>query len=615
MRTYLSFIFLLIVSQVVLWAEPTKVWVREDSYRDYGFIGELKETLGRYGFDVENDPSRRTWDISVVQQNMDGKTVSFIANIFDAMTYDYRRMLLYSLPRETWFQMREAARKDYLRKVTIHFTRQLQVECDDRKGEKLKVGFLVNRVNSDLLDMKFEEPKPARIMAQPRMSDAEKASQKAVASQKPSRTLELDVIGSKPPVPSNNADSTQSMSLPPQVLPELSYELEEPTKKESTKSEPVTEIPETQYEFSEVDMVALSEKFESLESRLKGELPATEKATVMVEQAKAYVQIGDTDEAMLIVDKALALDGKNGEALALKKFLTPPPLPLLERIRSAYKKHRLSSSVRLALEQDSNIILEQKDPLNPTNKDDTIMSLSLGLNHNLNKEHTIGLQIFANSHFENDNLNMWANTVSYLWARKLSNQLTVMTPVSLSYYAIDSKSLLWNSNFSGMGIYEVNEDVSVSGELGYLSSSYFQTANQSFESKQWRLKFGMDHRMPSFKNHRIKAYLSWQDEDAKSDVISYEQMKFGLGYHVALSYPWLNSFNTGIAFQNRDYKGAAAGVAKRMDDRWEWDFGLGKTFKSGHQVGVQAVWMSNDSNLNVSSYEKYKGSLFWRLAL
>jgi tetratricopeptide (TPR) repeat protein len=617
MRLYIVLFFICGLLSSSLAAEKVPVWVDLSTYPEYNFPVNLKQCLRDKGFFVVSEPHHKAWKVLLSLSKHKPNDVCFIANISSALDDRYHRMVVYTVPETEWRGMGSMACEQYLKGVAMHLGNQLKVESGLVEGEKLKKGYFNNLVTSVPKVVEYR-PVSQRVPSAKLISVTSEEVEPLKKEAESARILQVESLGrqisygdiapqgmSLPELQSDEVQSTP-ISNGEKTLPAAEGQMQE-------ANQGLTQAGEAN-RMTDGELEALSEKIEQLENNLANKTGA-DRVPLLVQKAQAYLKIGDTDEALAIVNEALLMDGKNSDALSLQKALLPPPLPWLERARAFYKKNHLSSSIKLGAEYDSNMILEQKDPLNPTNKDDMVYSLNLGLNYNFNPENRLSYNFFGNRHGDYDNLDMLANTLSYLGQKKLSSASQLLFPVSVSHYSLDSKKLLWNMNISGLNIYQFNALVSGTTELGYIKSSYFDAANSNFESQQFRAKYSVSQTLEKFQNNKILTSCAWLSEDAKSDIYSYQQWRLGLGHSLALSTAWLSFVDTQLAYQNRSYKAAAVGTRKRNDDRWELNVSCGKSFKSGHQLGLEGTYMDNQSNLSGSAYDKYKAGLFWKFSL
>jgi tetratricopeptide (TPR) repeat protein len=367
-------------------------------------------------------------------------------------------------------------------------------------------------------------------------------------------------------------------------------------------------------EVEEVDVEKLQQKFENLEFQMASAEPER-KSVLLVKQALIYVQIGDTDEALVLLNQAIETDPDNKEAQKLRKKLLPPPPSIAERIRSFTKSKKLQLSLKQKYEYDSNIVLEAKDPTQPSNKDDAVYSASLGLGKAWGKGHVSNYSFFFDIHAENKNFDLMAHTLSHSWGKKLSEKMTLVLPVSISHYSLDHEALLWSTDLSPMLMYKLNLNWMSTFELGYRDSSYFADANNGLESKQSRLRVGFMKTFDSKIKQNAKVKLAYLNEDTNLKSVAYQQIGLDLGYTVMLNYNLIDRLNLGALYHNRDYDEAAVGLAKREDDRLTLRVSLSKAILDGQSLQLNFQHVDNDSNLNASKYDKYKVGFAWDIIL
>ena len=152
-------------------------------------------------------------------------------------------------------------------------------------------------------------------------------------------------------------------------------------------------------------------------------------------------------------------------------------------------------------------------------------------------------------------------------------------------------------------------------ELGFRDSNYFAEGNNGLEAEQTRLKVGFMKTLDSTLNQNIRVQLIYLSEDTNLKSVAYDQMGLDLGYAVVLDHKLLDRLSLGALYHNRNYDEAAAGLAKRDDDRFTLKAGLSKAIFDGQTLQLDFSYIDNDSNLNTSKYDKYKAGLSWNIAL
>lgn len=583
LKSLILFIFL----TQALYAGP-KVLIDSKTIKAFDFFQKLQSAIEQSELELvpEKDATYDTHVILAKQIKYEADKTSFAVHFYKYKNQSDSKMLTISESDSKWLSMKPEKKDVFFKKMAGQIVRQLEIEAELRRGRKLNKGYFNNF--GEVVSEYKEAPKPRKPLSVP----------------KPRASLEVDVVnGTAPsaplkdtPKPKKAIDDLVVSSNPPKV--------EEPKDIDEVLNQSV----------EEVDVVALQEKFEALEFQMASAEPER-KSVLLTKQALVYVQIGDTDEALELLRLALELDGENAEAKKLRKKLLPPPPSMLERVRSFTKSKKLQLSLKQKYEYDSNIVLEAKDPTQPSNKDDAVYSATLGLGKFWGKGHITNYSFFVDVHAENEGFDIMAHTLSHSFSKKISDQLTLVLPLSFSHFTLEHEALLWMADLAPILVWKLDDSWTSMFELGYRDSSYFSESSNGLEAEQIRFKAGFLKAFDTKLKQNAKLQLVYLDESTNLKSVAYEQFGLNLDYVLVLEQKLLDKLNLGAMYHNRDYDEAAAGLAKRKDDRLTFKVGLSKAVFEGQSLELNFNWVDNDSNLNTSKYDKYKVGLGWNIFL
>lgn len=571
----------------LLFAGPT-AFIDPKTMSGFRFQEKLVEAIKQSDLDLVNakQAGYDTHVILVKQIKYEAGKTSFAVHFSKYKHQTESKMLTFSESDSKWLAMKAEHKENFFANMAQKIVQQLEIEADLRRGEKLEKGYFSN-FGKVVSEYKVA-PKSGKPKSVPR----------------PKSSLEVDVVGEV----SKTAPSNSSAS-PQKAIEDLVIAQEPKEQKGAVDMDDLLN-----QEVEDVDVEKLQQKFENLEFQMASAEPER-KSEILTRQAMIYVQIGDTDEALVLLKQALEIDEDNKEAQKLRKKLLPPPPSIAERVRSFTKSKKMQLSFRQKYEYDSNIVLEAKDPVAPSNKDDAVYSASFGLGKFWGKGHMTNYAFFFDIHAENKNFDIMAHTLSHSWSKKLSDKLTLVIPVAFSHYSLENDGLLWTADLSPILMWKLKSNWTSTFELGYRDSTYFADANNGLEAEQTRLKVGFVKSFESKLKQNAKIQLVYLDEDTNTKSVAYQQIGLDLGYALILDHKLLDRLNVGALYHNRDYDEAAAGLAKRDDDRFTLKASLNKAIFDGQSLQLDFNWVDNDSNLNTSKYDKYKVGLGWNIIL
>jgi len=542
-----------------LYGESTAL-IDHQSYAEHGLLTHLKEAFKGSLFTLiaPDKATYETYTIFINKVNAQSEKVSFAVHYAKFKSNQYQRMLTFSEPESSWLVMSEDKRNNYLRHMSLQIVRQLEIEADLAVGEKLKPGYFKNlgHVTNSFKDA------------------SERSEPKQQVESAPIQKLQVDVVTAK------TADHATLQS-----------------------------------KTHDIDVTILERQFQDLESQMLAAKPQ-KRSELYTKQALIYTQIGDTDEALSLLNKALELNPNHEQAKKLKQKLLPPPLDATERFKTYLKSNHFKFFLKNKFEYDSNIVLEQKDPSFPTNKDDLVFSSTLGLSKLWSEEHHSQYSFYVDLHAENNSFNLMAHTLSHTWIKAFNQQWTLAVPLSASHYSLDHEKLLGNADLGPSLIWSMNPSWSSSFELGYRDSHYFDDTNEGLDSHQTRLKTGLQRSLNQNKSQFVKLNFSYIDEKARLANVSYHQIGFDLSYDAFFKQIIIDRLSINALLHTRDYdKFLTAINSAREDERLTLKLNLSKRVSELHSLSLDLNYQENDSNLNASKYDKLKAGLSWTIAL
>jgi hypothetical protein len=589
-------------------AEEVTVWVEPSGYSEHHFQEYLREALERSKLRQVNNLNSNPnfYRVRVNLLRYQPGTITHVVNFKKRNFYSLQRMICYQISSFEWSNLSSTQKKSRMSGVARHLVEALEIEAGLKLGTPLKPGYFTNLVEMSHMDPK-EEERASRstpfLSFNRRPVPLEKRS-----ADVPSRN------GSKGAEGLNrkrlNVELVEGRNL--STFKELKRSKPIPPKVKTEKAPPpvITDMPKV----SEVDAVkgasADMPSLEDLEERflIHERKAITAEGKVLadhyLEMALIYLSIGDSDEALEYSGKALALEPGYGRAKKIHKDLLPPPLPFSEKVRQFNKSKKMNLGFKLGLDHDSNIILEQKDPLNPTNKDDVIARANLSLGKGLGKGHVIRYGFFANSHAENPNLNMMAHNLSYLHTRSLGKKGTLIIPITLSSFSLDKDRLLDSIDLSSIFRWKISKWLNPIFETGLRNTDYIASQNERLESNQMRLKISQLHPLMEGLNLMLGYGVGVAHENANDDTLSYNSYRLNIGLNLK-NQDWINSIDFGIEGIKKNYQEAQFGFAKREDDRVAFSFGLGHSLKGGQRLELKMKSTINRSSLSANNYNKF----------
>ena len=597
MKPFLIFFLQTCFISSSLFAEVTSL-IDSKSINPFNIQTQLKKALKSKNIELVTPDKavHGAFNILINTINYKPEEVGHVFHLTRKGMTDYRRMINYSKTKLEWAEMNETQKARYFETIAYQLAEQVSIEADLKSGKKLQQGYFKN----------FRQ-----VLSEAKKTDMPSQALSVPNARAPSLKVDfVDVIPSKKTVKSKPKKEAKvkikALSLEKEDLVQI------PTFRKVQKSQLKEALEKNQ---DNIDYQALQDRFNRLEKQMHTYKPEF-RSSILTEQALIYVQIGDTDEALTLLDKAVELNPDDKTAKSFRKKLLPPKPSILEKFRTFNKSKGISASFSTKVEYDSNMVLEQKDPVSPSNKDDLIYSSTLGLNKSWNKQHRSNYYVYMDFHNENSNFDIMAHTLSHSWAKKVQKNLVLVLPVSTSYFALDRSSLLWNVDFSPMLFWTLNDVWSTHAQIGYKNSSYYDVNNQGLEAKQTKLILGGKRAINPEKTHFLKITGSLLNENTDDDTLAYDQSAIQFGYDALYNTKFISYANASIGYQYRSYKEATAvGAQKRKDDRFTFKFNVGKDFFDTQSINMGVTLLDNQSNITTSKYDKYKTALTWKIKL
>lgn len=577
-----------------LWANSS-VFIEERSINPHGLKHYLKEALAHSELKwVEAaDLEHKTMKVLINTFNNRPGRVSHVVHLTLHKDRSYKRMLTYDKLKSEWMGMDESSKNIYFRHMAFQLVDQLEVEAELREGDKLEAGYFTNLTK---VSVSPESSKlPPNFISTP--------------TETTKKSLHVDLVRTTPAKPKTQAKpslSPKAKSSPIDSHLVKGYVIHRPIHGDRDKLLKLLSL-----NLDKVNAKVLENFFQESEA-IFDQCQPKEQSQLRYKQALAYLNIGDSDEAIEVLNDAISLDPKNHQAKRLQKSLMPTKPSPIERWRNYNKRNKLKVSLGLKAEHDSNILLEEKDPIVPTDKNDFIMSYNLGMSKNWVKNHSSSYNFFTNTHAENETFNLMAHSLSHAYQTQLNPKTLLILPLSFSHFSLDAKKLLWNTDLSPLFIYRYDKGWSATFQLGYRSTSYFDSANSGLESTQWRAKANIKRALPN--RQFLSAGGGLTDEGTEDKTLAYTQPSLDFGYESYFDHYVFEYFKFGAHYHFRTYEEMAAiATKKRKNLRYTFDLETGKSITEYQTLKFNLSYIDNQSNQSATAYDKFKINMSWKI--
>lgn len=349
-------------------------------------------------------------------------------------------------------------------------------------------------------------------------------------------------------------------------------------------------------------------------------------AAIHLELAKMYESIGDLREALMHAKKAQSIDENNRDIHHYHKKLsrTVDPKPTIgQKIRAYNEREGLSIENSYGLEYDSNVIQEEVDPANATNKEDESFKFNVSVTKawnsskkNLSQE---SYYAFSNqNYFDHTELNLLINTLEhrFIWDNSHGEDaMNVIYKVGVNHILNKDNALLWNWT-TGPSLYYYHSKWNIlwNADLSYSRASYFAKSNDDQEGDTIALSINGTSYLDTKQSQSLQVGVSETYEHLKGATSQYLETVFSILYEKTFTESILTSVGPYIEYKLRGYQHAATGSPKRDDDQWNLGFDLKMSLIKDHRLQLSANMLENDSNISTDHYRERKVALIYGIS-
>jgi len=368
-----------------------------------------------------------------------------------------------------------------------------------------------------------------------------------------------------------------------------------------------------------------SQAFDYLMKRLETEDDDAIKAWIYFALAELYEDIGDIGEAFHYAKKAKNLDDVSGDIKRLHKKLDDRlhhryPWPV--RFRVYNKKKKMDFSLSVGLKYDTNVILEEVNPLKQSDKKDTGRQLRFSLSKKwfaqpLSISQRTIYNFFQTDYFEHEQLDVGGHSLSQIAIRngKLPGGIvSVLGQITYTYFLNAGDKLLWSMG-GGPGIFFFHTRWSMLWQLltSTQKTTYFSDALIAQGGDNYQIDFSTTKFLGKKENRSFNIGYSFISEEPDQATLRYDENRISLSYKHRFSKEKIPELKLSIRKSTRTYTTPQIGQPLRDDDQVSLMLNLKKQLFKFQDLEFTGTWLDNDSSVNLNRYEKQTLELMYRI--
>lgn len=346
------------------------------------------------------------------------------------------------------------------------------------------------------------------------------------------------------------------------------------------------------------------------------------KATAEYELAKLYENVMDYAEALEHAHKAVELLPSDSRFVRKEKLLAEQvktKATMSEQFRKNLSVRGYSITAVLGAEYDSNVILEEKDPLRPSDKEDAALIFNVQMSKQwTSKDSGIlsqsDLQVYQSSYMDHSELNMGIYNLSHTlgtdrpWGR---DYMKGGVRLAVGHIVSDGSGLLNDMAFYPNFSYYTDDLRGLwNVEAGYRSISYNNDDYSKLDGKVMTASLRFSKYLGEDLSNRLELKAFYKKEDTES--IQFDNMDTGIGLKYTNVWGVINqqvTFSVYSEMYARSYDFDPPNLPIREDDNYMAGIRLDSAITRHLFWSLAGEYTDNKSNVDLNEYEKYRIAL------